>query len=382
MPAEQRTQRATGYRESISAENTGSAHMKHSFTARLRCPSCGSPFRIQALAADTTVAERVLLCTCGLKAPVIAGVPRILPATTSGTLASCHPEFFARHPDLAPPAAVAGHQASARTLHAFGDEWQRFPELLEVHQRIFDWYFEGPEPVCWPGLKVLDAGCGMGRWLHFARRAGADIVGMDVSPAIDVAAAREGDGADFVQADLRWPPFPPDSFDLVYSLGVLHHLEEPLVGVRALAKLVRPGGELRFYVYRILDDEPWWKRALFTAVTGFRHVTTRLPYPAVHVVSWLVAVVASVLFLWPRRLLRRWPWGDRSTRHLPLVHYSDVPFQMVVSEQFDRLVAPIEGRFRREDVEAWLRDVGFEVVAILPGLGWRAIGRRPAADQS
>ncbi len=53
----------------------------------------------------------------------------------------------------------------------------------------------------------------------------------------------------------------PESFDLVYSLGVLHHLEDPLAGVRALAKLVRPGGELRLYVYRTLEDEPWWKRA-------------------------------------------------------------------------------------------------------------------------
>ncbi len=222
----------------------------------------------------------------------------------------------------------------------------------------------------------------MGRWLHFARKAGAEMVGMDVSPAIDVAAAREGDGAEFVQADLRWPPFPPGSFDLVYSLGVLHHLEETLAGVRALAKLVRPGGELRLYVYRTLEDEPWWKRALFAAVTGLRHVTTRLPYPSVHAVSWIVAAVASFLFLWPRRLLRRWAWGDQLTRHLPLVHYTDVPFRMVVSEQFDRLVAPIEGRFSRQDVEAWLRDVGFEVVAILPGLGWRAVGKRPAVSRA
>jgi hypothetical protein len=130
------------------------------------------------------------------------------------------------------------------------------------------------------------------------------------------------------------------------------------------------------------EDEPGWNRALFAAVTGLRQVTTRLPYPAVHAVSWVVAAVASTLFLWPRRLLRRWAWGDRLTRHLPLVHYTDVPFRMVVSEQFDRLVAPIEGRFSRQDVEAWLRDVGFEVVAILPGLGWRAIGRRPAASRS
>jgi hypothetical protein len=53
---------------------------------------------------------------------------------------------------------------------------------------------------------------------------------------------------------------------------------------------------------------------------------------------------------------------------------------MVVSEQFDRLVAPIEGRFSKQDLEGWLRDIGFEVVAILPGLGWRAIGRRPAVS--
>jgi len=269
---------------------------------------------------------------------------------------------------------------SMRTQRAFGDEWQRFPEIHDVHRRIFDWYFEGPEPVRWKHLRVLDAGCGMGRWLHFARQQGAELVGMDVSAAIDVAAARDGDGADFVQADLRFPPFAPDSFDLVYSLGVVHHLEEPLVGVRALAKLVRPGGELRLYVYRSLADEPLWRRLLLRAVTALRRVTTRLPYPMVHSVAWLVAVTANVLFLVPRRLLRRFALGDRLTRGLPLVHYCDVPFRMLVAEQFDRLVAPIEGRFSKDEVESWIRDVGLELIEVLPGLGWRVIARRRSAD--
>lgn len=326
--------------------------MRASFIDRLRCPGCGGRLELRATPGRASgVAEGELVCVCGRMAPVIGGVPRLLPKATSGV--------------------------SVRTGQAFGDEWQRFPELLDVHRGIFDWYFEGPEPVRWSGLRVLDAGCGMGRWLHFAAERGAEIVGMDVSAAIDVAAARDGGRADFVQADLRFPPFPPDCFDFVYSLGVLHHLEDPVVGIRALARLVRPGGELRLYVYRTLDDEPWWKRVLFRAVTALRRVTTRLPYPAVHAVAWLVAAVGAVLFLWPRRVLRPWGRAEPLTRHLPLVHYADVPFRMVVSEQFDRLVAPIEGRFSREDVEGWLRDVGFEVVAVLPGLGWRAIGRRP-----
>ena len=68
----------------------------------------------------------------------------------------------------------AGQDAlSRRTQALFGDEWQRFPELLRVHADIFRWYFEGDGRVAWTALRVLDAGCGMGRWLHFARESGA-----------------------------------------------------------------------------------------------------------------------------------------------------------------------------------------------------------------
>jgi SAM-dependent methyltransferase len=199
---------------------------------------------------------------------------------------------------------------------------------------------------------------------------------MDLSKAVDVAGAREGRG-DFVQGDLRSPPFAPGSFDLVYSLGVLHHLEDPPAGLRSLAALLRGGGELRFYVYRSLEEEGRTKRALLAAVTLLRRVTTRLPYPAVSLVASAIGAVATLLFLGPRRLLRRWSWGDRLTRGLPLVQYTDVPFRMLVAEQFDRLVAPLEGRFRREDVERWVREANLELVAVLPDLGWRVIARKP-----
>jgi SAM-dependent methyltransferase len=192
-----------------------------------------------------------------------------------------------------------------------------------------------------------------------------------------VVASRES--ADLVQADLRHPPFAPSSFDLVYSLGVLHHLEDPRGGLRALARLVRPGGELRIYVYRSLADEPFLRRALLAFVTRLRSVTIRLPYWAVHAVATAIALVVTPLLLWPRRWFRWFPLGDRLTRGLPLAHYADVPFRMLVAEQFDRLVAPIEGRYRAAEVESWFEELGFQVLAVLPGLGWRVIARRPAA---
>ena len=352
--------------------------MRPAFVEALRCPGCGQTFALEIRgAADAEVSEGVLRCACGRVFPVIAGIPRILPPELAATLVEEHAAFFERHPDLHPGRPAHSRTSSARTLRAFGDEWRRFPELLAVHEPIFRWYFEGPKDVAWKGLRVLDAGCGMGRWLHFARQAGARVVGMDLSPAVEVAAAREGNGADFVQGDLQWPPFPPGAFDLVYSLGVVHHLEDPRGGVRDLAQLVRPGGELRLYVYRSLAEDPWPRRLVLRGVTLLRRITVRLPFGLAHAVSMTVAALGTALFLLPRRWLRRSALGDRLTRGVPLAHYADVPFRMLVAEQFDRLCAPIEGRFRREQVAEWLAEAGFETQAILPGLGWRAIGSRP-----
>ncbi len=101
------------------------------------------------------------------------------------------------------------------------------------------------------GKRVLDAGCGAGlsasTWLDESIGL---YVGADISSAVDVAAARLGGHAQFVQADLLRLPFAAGSFDAIFSEGVLHHTPSTESGLRALVPLLRPGGELLFYVYR------------------------------------------------------------------------------------------------------------------------------------
>jgi arsenite methyltransferase len=112
-------------------------------------------------------------------------------------------------------------------------------------------YFSGRE-------RILDAGCGAGlaaaTWLVPGwQRNGSEFVGVDISAAIDVACQRlgEAEGTSFVQADILSLPFAPESFDLVFSEGVLHHTPSTEDAFRSLTRLLRPGGEIMIYVYRV-----------------------------------------------------------------------------------------------------------------------------------
>ena len=102
----------------------------------------------------------------------------------------------------------------------------------------------------------IDAGCGAGMSALelFGELLGrVRYLGVDVSEAVDVAAARfaeRGIEAAFLQADISNLPLPPASADLIFSEGVLHHTNSTRGSLGALAKLLKPGGRLLFYVYR------------------------------------------------------------------------------------------------------------------------------------
>jgi SAM-dependent methyltransferase len=105
----------------------------------------------------------------------------------------------------------------------------------------------------WRELRVLEVGCGIATdGLQFAR-AGADYTGLDQSGRALELAQRRFDLAD-VSGELRRGsatklPFPDESFDLVYSHGVIHHIPDTQKAVLEFHRVLKPGGTALVMLY-------------------------------------------------------------------------------------------------------------------------------------
>ncbi len=102
-------------------------------------------------------------------------------------------------------------------------------------------------------LRVLEIGAGIGadylEWL----RAGADATGIDLS-AISIERAKRrcvlaGYEPDLRVADAERLPFAADTFDVVYSYGVMHHTPQPAQCLAEAWRVLKPGGEARIMLY-------------------------------------------------------------------------------------------------------------------------------------
>ncbi len=103
------------------------------------------------------------------------------------------------------------------------------------------------------GLKVLEAGCGAGRFTELLVQAGAFVHAVDLSSAVEANRRNIGAEPNYVvaQADIRALPFAPESFDIVLCLGVLQHTPSPEQSIAALWRMVAPGGLL------VIDHYTW-----------------------------------------------------------------------------------------------------------------------------
>lgn len=179
----------------------------------------------------------------------------------------------------------------SRTKSAYALQWNRFRIVRPEEDRATFRNRTGLAPADLAGATVLDAGCGMGRYLRVAAEGGPRaLVGLDLSGAVVAARdlTRDFPCISVAQGDLLRPPFAPGRFDHVYSLGVLDHTPDPRAAFRALARLLKPGGRIVVWVY------PKERPALERVMNAHRAVSTRLPLSLLVALSRLSAPLGGL----------------------------------------------------------------------------------------
>jgi SAM-dependent methyltransferase len=250
----------------------------------------------------------------------------------------------------------------ARTKAAYGLQWNRFRILRPEEDRVTFGNRTGWSRADLDSKVVLDAGCGMGRYLRIAGEARARlIVGLDVSGA--VAAARELTAelpqVAVVRGDLLRPCFAPESFDLIYSLGVLDHTPDPHAAFRALARLLRPGGRIAIWVY------PRQRPIIERIMDLHRAVSTRIPLGLLEPLCRWSAPIGGLkrqLMSSRRRLVQRLGVA----LHLATIGVSMHPDPEVrVCDTLDWYAPKYLSRHTAEEVRAWFDEAGLTDVVDL-----------------
>jgi SAM-dependent methyltransferase len=129
-----------------------------------------------------------------------------------------------------------------------------FFERVEAHRYEKEWHIPAAADFAGAGgLKVLEIGCGLGTDGAQFAKAGADYTGVDLTEAaIDLARKRFalfGLKGKFQVADAENLDFPDETFDVVYSHGVLHHTPDIDAAVREVHRVLKPGGRAIVMLY-------------------------------------------------------------------------------------------------------------------------------------
>lgn len=259
----------------------------------LACPDCGGSLLLtRATEVDGEIQSGWLICQdCSLQFPIVKAIPRFVPA-----------ENYASGFGL-----QWNHYRQTQL-----DSYSGLPISRERFFRQSGWTPEGLR-----GRRVLDVGCGAGRFAEIALTCGADLVALDYSSAVEACWQNHSHqpNLNVVQGDIYHLPFKPGRFDFVYCFGVLQHTPDVRQAFMALPSQLRAGGRLAVDVYPALPLNFLWPKYWLRPLTRL--------IPAVRLFAWVRTWVKVLLPF--SRLAGRLPGIGRKLRYLiPVANYEGV----------------------------------------------------------
>lgn len=313
--------------------------MRPELISRLRCPQSGQPLALdRSGAADETESGWLVSQDGRCRYPVRSGIPRFVPESNYADNFGMQWNHFAK----TQLDSHSGHPISAdRFWNATG--WQ--PEELRDQ---------------W----VLDVGCGSGRFAEVALNAGAKVMALDYSCAVDACYSnlKHHPNLYLIQGDVYALPFAQGSFPYVYSLGVLQHTPDVARAFAALPPMLAVGG-------RLCADFYWNRfRTLVHPKYLLRPFTKRMNQQVLF--SLLQASVPTLLRL--SRLLGRAPLVGRALKRLvPVADYTDIyPLsrqqleEWALLDTFDMLAPAYDRPQSLTTVTSWFKRAGLDDVEV------------------
>jgi SAM-dependent methyltransferase len=356
------------------------------------CPECLGQLNVdwREPAHGDEIESGALRCAqCARQFPVIGSIPRLLPDALAPQTLRYHAEFVARHSQqltaFIERAGGSGAEESRwwaderRTLRSYSYQWRKFKEMFPHWEEVFVDTVKPITPEFFAGKVGLDGGCGFGRSIFYAATFGAEMIGLDLSEAIEAARenTRHLPNVHLVQGDIFHPPVRRQALDFVYSIGVLHHLPDPKGGFLSLSRLLKPGAPMFIWVYLR------GRGRQIKVFNVMRAISTRMPLRLLNAACLGLAVGQYAAFVGPRKALEA--IGAPSLgAHIPFSFYARYPFRTLHADWFDGLAVPLQNYYKPHEIAEWYREGGFERVHILDERQWngRALGYAPVTPQS
>ena len=232
-----------------------------------------------------------------------------------------------------------------------------------------------PEKV--QGKKCLDGGCGHGTFSYQLLKNGAsEVYGVDLHKTLKAGMFDKYENMNFVQASLLNMPFPDNSFDLVFSIGVLHHIPDTKTAMRKCVEKVKPGGYLLVYLYYNFENRGLLFRLIFHASNLVRRIVSSLPTFWKKIVCDLFAVMLYLPLAALSKVLSALCL-ERAVKHIPLSYYADTCMNIIRNDSLDRFGTPLEKRFSRDQIRQMMTACGLHnIVFSEKEPYWHAIGQK------
>jgi SAM-dependent methyltransferase len=241
-----------------------------------------------------------------------------------------------------------------QTAAAFASSWNNLPAGSVYTRQQFEEWLQPLTATEVAGRCVLELGCGNASLLfHMASWEPKHLEGIDLGDSVLSArhnmTAQPNPRWTITQADLT--TYRGELRDLVYCIGVLHHLKQPRLGFESVLANTRQGGRFHCWVYAREGNS-----LIVSIVDPIRKVVSNFPW---WITKYLIATpLVAPYFVYAKflRSFRSFDWF----RKLPLYAYSlwiaERNFAFFRHVAFDQLVTPQTAYLERATIEGWLQD--------------------------